>query len=275
MLLGLAAAGALALGSRAELGGPEVFRWITYANTVLAASTVLYAAYLWLPSEAPVGRAASGLAAGGAAGVLATLLLGLATGADRGPGLHEGTSLFAAAAVIAYLALERTYGTRSAGIVVMSVVMVAVLCEMWMIRNGLTGAGALRAGFAGYWIEGHRLAVCLGYCPVVAAAAMVPLETRQALPTARRAMLAAVWLGAPLLLLGAGMGMIGLLMSRDAGISAYNALAFVALSAPLAIAARMTARGADDPRLAWHALAIFVVSTAGLARFAWVAGDPL
>ena len=117
----------------------------------------MYASYLWLRTEL-VGRAATLLAAFGALGVVAGLALGaLQSGAAR-IGLYEGTALFSAAAVLAYLGIERAYGSRSAGILVMPAVMVAVLCEMWLIGHGLAMPGRPPNGLAAYW-EANRFAI--------------------------------------------------------------------------------------------------------------------
>lgn len=263
VLLGALAAALLAHGASPVPSGPAAFRWITYANTALAASAVLYTVHLWLREE-PVGRGATVLAAGGAAGILIALALGMPRDTGSGIGLYEGTALFAAAAVLAYLAIERAYGNRSAGVAVMPAVMVAVLCEMWLIGEGLANTGRLSNGFSGYWIAGHRFALWMGYCPLVAGAALASLGGRRPARGTPRAVLAALWLGAPLLFLGAAMGAIGSIIdwSTEATLPAY--LATFALIAPMGFAVRMQARGADDARLARNAIAVFIVSTAGL-----------
>lgn len=277
LALTLVAGGALGVflaGSAWNGSGTVPFRWVTYGNTALAGSTTMYAVYLWLRAES-IGRAATVLAATGAVGVLCGLALGVLR-ADGSVGLYEGTALFSAVAVLAYLAMERAYGNRSAGIVVMPAVMIAVLCEMWLIVQGLAATGRSPEGLGVYWDAGHRFAMFLGYCPLAAAALLAVLallgKRHRATVAPNAVMLAAISVGAPLLVLGAGMGAIWLISDRSASTGAAAHMAVLAAIAACALAARLRLRGAEDPRLAWHAIGVFLTCTAGLLLAASISG---
>lgn len=243
------------------------YRWVTYANTVLAGSTAMYAAYLWLRTEL-VGRAATLLAALGALGVVAGLALGaLQSGAAR-IGLYEGTALFSAAAVLAYLGIERAYGSRSVGILVMPAVMVAVLCEMWLIVHGLALSGRPPNGLSAYWEAGHRFAMSLGYCPVALAGGLAALAlVRRAegvTPQSAAALSAAFSIGAPLLLVGAAMGAIWTVCDLHAFRRPAGFLLVSVLATGVVLLALTGMRGRDGIQRARLALGVFIAATAGL-----------
>jgi hypothetical protein len=245
-------------------GAAASFRWVTLANTALAASTALYATYLWLRVDV-VGRAATGLAALGALGVLAGLAVAaLATGNAR-VGLYEGTALLSAAAVIAYLCLERTYRSRDAGIVVMPAVMVSIACEMWLIAHGLALPGSLPEGFGVYWEAGYRFAMALGYGPIALAGAVAALALAGRRGGAPAPGLAAgLAVGAPLLLLAAGMGAAWTLFDAQASARPAGFLFMSALATAAALLGWRRMRELDALRQARLALGVFVVATAGL-----------
>jgi len=247
-------------------GAASSFRWVTLANTALAASTALYATYLWLRLDV-VGRVATGLAALGAIGVLAGLVVAaLATGTAR-VGLYEGTALLSAAAVIAYLCLERAYRNRDAGIVVMPAVMLAVACEMWLIAHGLALPGSPPEGFGAYWEAGYRFAMALGYGPIALAGAVAALALaarRGGAPDSAARLSAGLAVGAPLLLLAAGMGAAWTLIDAQASARPAGFLFMSSLATAAALLAWLRMRELDARRQARLVLGVFVVATAGL-----------
>lgn len=243
------------------------FHWVTYANTALAASMAMYTTHLWLRTEL-VGRAATALATVGALGVLAGLALGaLQTGAAR-IGLYEGTALFSSAAVLAYLCLERAYRNRSAGIVVMSAVMLAVLCEMWLIVHGLAAPGRPPDGLAAYWEAAHRFAVSLGYCALALAGGLAAVglarrssgEARESVAT----LFAVLSVGAPVLLLGVCMGAVWAVTDIRGSNRAAGFLIVSVLATTVAMLAWARMRGQGEAQRARLVLGAFVASTAGL-----------
>ena len=266
--MAIAVVTALVVAAHAMIAGlSDALRWVTWANTALAASTVLYLVYLWFRSE-PTGVAASALAAGGAAGLVLTLALQSRGASSSGLGLFEGTALLSAGAVLAYLAMEGAYRNRSAGIVVMPAVMAAVACEIWLIDNGLASAGYPPGGLAAYWEASHRFAFCLGYCPLALAAGLAlaaslgrPLPD----PAARGAMATALGVGAPLIALGAGMGTVRALVVPEAPAGIAAELVLTWLAAALALGVWTRAQYRADPQLTRHAFIVFALATAGLA----------
>jgi hypothetical protein len=259
-------------GAQAPIAG---FRWVTYANTALAGSTAMYAVHLWLRTEL-VGRAATALAMAGALGVVAAVALGILRSGAAGLALYEATALFSAAAVVAYLGLERAYRSRSVGIAVMPVVMLAVLCEMWLIVQGLAAQGKPADGLSGYWEAACRFAMCLGYCPLAIAGglAAVLLARRRGVDAVfpGAALSAAFSVGAPLLLLGAGMGAVGMLTDLGGPSRSAGPFAVSVVAAAVALLAWAGMRGQDDAQRARLALGVFIASTAGLLAAGW-AGD--
>jgi hypothetical protein len=248
------------------------FQLVTYANTALAASAAMYAAHLWLRTDL-VGRAATALAGIGALGVLAGLVLGTLQAGSGRAGLYEGIALFSALVVLAYLGLERSYRSRSAGILVMPAVMLAILCEMWLILQGLAAPGRPPDGLAGYWESGHRFAMSLGYCPLAAAGCLAALAitARNGDASAAVARLSAmVSVGAPLLLLGATMGAVWAVVDGPASSRAAGFVVVAVLTAAVALLASVRMRRQDAMRGARLALGVFLVSTAGLFAAGWI-----
>ncbi|HEX9182717.1 MAG TPA: hypothetical protein VF876_05595 [Burkholderiales bacterium] len=247
-------------------GSAASFRWVTLANTALAASTALYATHLWLRTDV-VGRVATALAALGALGVLAGLALAALFTGEARVGLYEGTALLSAGAVIAYLLLERAYSSRDAGIVVMPAVMLAVACEMWLIANGLALPGSLPGGFGTYWEAGYRFAMVLGYGPIALAGAVAALALvgrRECTPASLARLTAGLAVGAPLLLLAAGMGAVWTLFDAHASARPAGFLFMSSLATAAALLAWVRMRELDALRQARLVLGVFVVATAGL-----------
>lgn len=247
-------------------GRPDSLWGMTCANTALAGSALLYLSYQWCRTE-NVGRAASAFAGGGAMGVIAIVGVSALRGHGSDPGLLEGTALLSAGAVIAYLAMERVYRNRSAGIVVMMAVMVAVLCEMWLITKGLAAGGRPAGGLGSYWNVGHRFAFCLAYLPLAIAALLATQAfpgRRPAPPRFREAMHASFSVGALLLALGASMGAVWSMLDPREIPQAAPEVALPWLVAGLAAAAWSRVRRADDPRLPRYGMVIFALATATL-----------
>lgn len=247
-------------------GRPDSLWGVTCANTALAGATLLYLSYQWCQTEI-VGRAATALAGGGALGVVGIVAISALRDHGSGPGLFEGTALLSAAAVIAYLAMERVYRNRSAGVVVMAAVMVAVLCEMWLITEGHAAGGRPAGGLDRYWGAGHRFAFCLGYLPI-AFAAFLGLQARlgRSPPRAvsREVMHASLSVGALLLVLGAGFGAVWSLFDLGEMPRLAREVALSWLVAGLAAAAWSRVRHPDDPRLPRYGIVVFVLATATL-----------
>lgn len=259
-----AIAAALAVGiTFACCSGGDALRAITYANTALAASALLYLVHAWLGAEA-VGRAATTLAAAGATGVLAALAAGMLHAGQLAMGLCEDIALLSAAAVLAYLGIERAYRTRSGGMVVMAAVMAAVLCQIWLIARGFTANALPPRGLASYWEAGHRFAFGLGYCSLAAGATLAMFAHGGARYSAPAAVHALLSVGAPVLALGAGMGGVWILFEPGAVPPAAMRVAASAVASALVLAAWMGLRDPRDPRAPRLTLAAFAVASAGL-----------
>lgn len=258
---------------------PAGYRWVTHANTALAGAAAVYLAYHWLGVE-QVGQAASLLAALGALGVPLGLLADAAQaaplrGADSEFGLYEGTALFSAAAVFLYLAMERVYRNRTAALLIMPAVLLAVLCEMWLVARGVAAPGRPAPLLSGYWALGQRFAACLGYGALAAAAACGAwVLTRdsgdaRALRPQAEAIVGSAAIGAPMLLVGTGMGAAWSL-TGDGGFALGGAGATLpALLAALALLALVRRRSPNTRRLAWYAVVAFAISAAGLLLGSW------
>jgi hypothetical protein len=262
-------------GAREETTG---FHWITFANTALAASTAAYLACLWKRSPR-VGRAASMLAAFGAVGVPLGLFFdsqGPAPFAPSGPrlppGLYEGTALLSAAAVLGCLAMERAYRTRKTAALVMPAAMLAVTCEIWLLRKGFSASGIPVPDLAGDWAAAFRFALCLGYVALAAGAAhalhaLLRARTSENEADGRHAgaIAASVTVGAALLLTSS---VIGALSAAAGAAASGGALALLPAAGLLPAALRMRGHsgepGAATRALAWSALLAFFICTGGL-----------
>jgi len=256
------------------MAAPAGFRWITYANTALAGAAAVYFVYYWLGFE-QVGRSASLLAALGALGIPLGLLADAAQAAPlRGPGpgfgLYEGTALFSAATVWLYLAMERVYRNRTAALLIMPAVLLAVLCEMWLIAQGVAAPGRPAPPLSGYWVLGQRFSASLGYGALAVSAACGILVLARgaagarAVATQAQLIVGAAAIGAPMLLIGTGMGAVWSFM-RGGGIGLDGAgTTLPALLAAVALLAWVRRCGPGIRRVAWSALVVFAVSATGL-----------
>lgn len=259
---------------------PAGYRWVTHANTALAGAAAVYLAYYWLGVER-VGQAASLLAALGALGVPLGLLADTAQAAPlhaTGPrfGLYEGTALFSAAAVFVYLLMERVYRNRTAALLIMPAVLLAVLCEMWLIAQGVAAPGRPAPPLAGYWVLGQRFSACLGYSALAAAAACGAwILTRDAgnagaLRSQAEAIVGATAIGAPMLLIGTGMG-VAWSLTGEGGFALRGAAGatLCAFLSAMALLVWVRWRSPNTRCLAWYAVVAFAVSATGLLVGAW------
>lgn len=259
------------------VGAAPTLLWATYGNTALAGSALLYAAYLRLRAES-VGRAASLLATCGAAGLFWGLSLGQ-FGAQFGRiGLYEGTAMLTLFAIVAYLAIEQAYDNRGAGALVMAAVMLAVLCEMWLIAHDHAATARIDGGLGVYWTAGQRFAISLGYCALALGAALAPFAAARAhrgirAPSAL-AVLAALAAGASLLLLGSGMGTIAALTGAGPPLRVGAEAALGALIAVLAAATWRALCGQAAQRLARGAITLHLAASAGLLAAGWAGVVP-
>lgn len=258
------------------------FRWITYANTALVgAAAVYFFYYIWLRLE-PVGQAASLLAALGAVGVPFGLWADAAqapalSGETGGIGLYEGTALFSAAAVLLYLAMERVYRSRATAVFIMPAVVLAVLCEIWLVAQASAPPGRAAQVIAGSWEAGQRFAAYLGHGALAAAAGcgawvlMRQVHDDAALQRQANAIVGAAAVGAPLLLVGMCMDAAWSITRESEVALAHAGVTVPALAAVLVLLAWARWRSPSVQRLAWHAVAAFAVSTTGLLVAAWPA----
>jgi hypothetical protein len=282
VLLAIAAAYALAQWLPVPLAAsaaPAGYRWVTCANTALAGAAAVYLAHYWLGEER-VGQAASVLAALGAIGVPLGLLADAAQaaplrGAGSSFGLYEGTALFSAAAVFLYLAMEHVYRSRAAAMLIMPAVLLAVLCEMWLVAQGAAAPGRPVPPLSGYWVLGQRFAACLGYGAVAAAAGCSVLvllrDARDAVAPGvqSKVIIGAAAVGAPLLLIGTGMGVVWSFSGDSGGALSGIGSSLPAVIATLALLAWVRLRRPGARSLAWFAVAAFAVSASGLLMGAW------
>lgn len=255
-------------------GTRALYRWITHANTVLAGAAAVYAAYYWLGNER-VGQAASLLAALGALGVPLALLADAAQvapprGAAAGFGLYEGTALFSALAVFVHLAMERAYGSRAAAFLVMPAVLLAVLCEMWLLAQHPDGLWSV---LLPYWAIGQRVAACIGFAALAAGAAfgacvlLRPVSSLAGASCRAEAIVGSAAIGAPMLLVGTGMGAAWSVGAQALGSGAAATLpGLVAVTAFLLWVRR---GGGDLRRLARNAIAAFAIATATFCVLPW------
>lgn len=156
----------------------------------------------------------------------------------------------------------------------MPAVMFAVLCEMWLIVHGLATPGRPPNGLAAYWEAGHRFAMSLGYCPVALAGglAALALARRSSGVTAHSAgaLSAAFSVGAPLLLLGSGMGAIWTVTDMHASHRPAGFLLVSVLATGVVLLTWSGMRGRDEAQRARLALGVFIAASAGLLSAGWI-----
>lgn len=155
------------------------FRLTSSANVLLAIAAVLYLLHLRATSKL-VGRWATGLATLGAVVVVAGLFTRvyemhqswMSEGRGIAFSVHEGAVLLTAITVVAYLMMERSYRNRSAGALVMPIVLFAVAFEIWLVANG-QAAGVLHGStLSVYWLSAQLLAYLFGFGAFTLAAAV-------------------------------------------------------------------------------------------------------
>jgi ABC-type transport system involved in cytochrome c biogenesis permease subunit len=151
---------------------------ISYANLLLLGSTVLYVGHLWA-SARMVGQLASIMATLGAMGITVALLSSWLdsvclhrTAYTLFSGLYDVTALFSAITVVVYLAMEKVYGTRSAGAFVMPIVAGVVLFESFLLTGEQAVPGHLAPALKTYWMHAHILAVSIGFGAFAVAASL-------------------------------------------------------------------------------------------------------
>jgi ABC-type transport system involved in cytochrome c biogenesis permease subunit len=263
---------------------PGSYRLATSSNTLLAASTALYLANLWLDGRG-VARLASSLAGLGALGLLTDVALrafwpeisGRAVSAlDSAE--YEAVALWVAVATVTWLAVEGGFRLHPVGAFVMPVIMCGVVAEIWLINGSTAGTGfAVFSGLAAYWGQAFIVAQFLGYGAFLLAACLGVLyllfhdwEPRER--AARRApalwrlyelMVAALSVGLPLFAIagimlvgravdGSGSGWAGAAVWTPLVLGTYGLLLWLLFRGPMA-----------GPRLAWGSILGFGVTLLG------------
>lgn len=157
---------------------PGVFKLSAYAHIVLFVATAFYVWHLWT-SSAQAGAWASRLTTAGAI----VLALALATrwietyylqrpGRQPLNAGYEMMALFSVVTIVFYLIMERVYRTRMAGAFVMTIVLAALLFQIWQIGSGQAIAGAYVPVVRDYRMYAHVLGQFVGYGAFALAAAM-------------------------------------------------------------------------------------------------------
>lgn len=151
-------------------GPPGTYRLATGANTLLAVSTALYVANLWLEGRR-MSLLASVFAGAGSLGLLVDVGLRafwpdlsgrVVGGVDSAE--YEVVALWVALATLGWLAAERMFRIPAVGAFVMPVVMCGVVTEIWLINASTAGSGfAVFSGLAAYWGQAFVLAQFIGY----------------------------------------------------------------------------------------------------------------
>jgi hypothetical protein len=158
---------------------PASYRLATWGNTLLAAATVLYVANLYFSLDR-VGMWATRLAEIGAAVLVADVgahLLGLVPAPLRGTqysyvDFYDMISVLVPMAVIWYLVVERVNRNRTAGALVMPVILCFIGLEIWLLAEHAGNRSVLISGFfRDYWGHAYLLAHIIGYGAFVLAAA--------------------------------------------------------------------------------------------------------
>ena len=154
------------------------YRLATGGNTLLALSAALYVAHVLLGLEV-AGRWASRLAGAGALILgldLGSHLLGLGRFAQmpqHAPiDTYDLISVMVPMIVIWYLIVERVIESRSAGAIVMPIVLSLVGAEMWFLAQHAGSRDALLGGYRMYWGQAYLVAHVVGYGAFVVAAAV-------------------------------------------------------------------------------------------------------
>jgi hypothetical protein len=157
---------------------PASYRLATWGNTLVACATVLYVANLYFSLDR-VGIWATRLAETGAAVLVADVgahLLGLIPSSLRGTqysyvDFYDMISVLVPMAVIWYLVVERVNRNRTAGALVMPVILCFIGLEIWLLAEHAGNRSALISGFfRDYWGHAYLLTHVIGYGAFVLAA---------------------------------------------------------------------------------------------------------
>ncbi|HEY0635579.1 MAG TPA: c-type cytochrome biogenesis protein CcsB [Gammaproteobacteria bacterium] len=145
------------------------YKFTSYANLLLVASTLVYLAHLRFKAET-VGKWATGLATAGMVGVLMALLVRwfeshqvLDEGHIPITNLYEVTLFFSALTTLVYLILESIYRRKATGAFVMPIVVAAIGFELWLVSRGQVGPQNLVPALKSYWLHAHVLTNFIGY----------------------------------------------------------------------------------------------------------------
>lgn len=258
------------------------YRLATAANTLLAVSTALYFANLWLDSRR-IGLAASGFAGLGVLGLLLDVALRafwpdlsgrVVGGVDSAE--YEAVALWVALATGAWLVTERAFRIQPLGAFVMPVIMCGVVTEIWLINASTAGSGlAVFSGLAAYWGQAFVVAQFIGYGAFLVAAGLGVLyllfRDRAPAPRAGRRvtepwwlsemMVAALSVGLPVFALAALM-LLGRWLDAGSGTggNAWTALVLVTYGGLFWLLFRRPLAG---ERLAWGSILGFGATLAG------------
>ncbi|HEX6828719.1 MAG TPA: hypothetical protein VF104_07045 [Burkholderiales bacterium] len=238
---------ALLLSLEGEL--PGSYRLATSANTLLAASTALYLANLWLDSRGAA-RLATWLAGIAALGLVMDVALRAfwpelsgrrVAGVDSSE--YEAVALWVALATGAWLTAERTFRIAPVGAFVMPLIMCGVVAEIWLINGSTARTGvAVFSGLGGYWGHAFVVAQFVGYGAFLLAAGLgvIYLLFHDADPPERAAlrvaaswrlyelMVAALSVGVPVFAIG-GLMLLGSALDNSGSRWAGSTTAWAAL----------------------------------------------
>jgi cytochrome bd-type quinol oxidase subunit 2 len=139
---------------------------------------------------------------------------------------------------------------------------------MWLISQGVAAPGRPTPAIIGYWGLAQRFAACLGWGALAAAGAcgawILLRDTRGATSPQAEAIIGAAAIGAPLLLIGTGMGAVWSIAGDGGPGTGGPGLTLPALLAALALLAWVRWRSPNPRRLAWVAVVAVAVSATGL-----------
>ena len=153
------------------------YRLATAANALLAVSTALYFANLWL-DNATARQLAPGLALAGAALLVVDILIRSIGWAESArtvitpeSNAVEIVALITVALVVTAMLAEQAFRSAVAGAFVMPLVMGGVAGQIWLINHGMAGHGfSAFTGLRSYWAVAYLVAQVIGYGAFLAAA---------------------------------------------------------------------------------------------------------
>lgn len=166
------------LSAGIRLDEPHTFKAVGYANLLLLISTALYFVQLWR-GPGLTGKLASIFATVGTVALSLNLAVRwMETYYLHRSGhvpfnvLYEMLAVFSIVTLVIYLVMERVFRTRIAGAFVMSIVMVAVLFQIWLTSTGQVVTGYRFPVILSYWKYAHVLGNLIGVGAFAVAAAM-------------------------------------------------------------------------------------------------------